>query len=486
MTHEEFHDLACRYAEGTASPEDVRQLDDLLAADAGLRRTFLEILTIDAALEKWATAAEGTLPPVRRPGLRFVPPWAAAILVAVGIGGLLTGLAWRQGGQTPVASVIRQIGEHDAFRSGRLAVARRYELAAGMLEVMTATGVKVVFEAPATFVFESSQRVQLLRGRVAADVPPSGKGFTVVTPSGDAVDLGTSFGVAVGEAGESQVHVFEGEVIAQAKDGAVRSVRRNEAVSLSDGNAQRDMRTASFIRTDEMPSLTAGFAAGQMDRSRAAIDRIRRDPALIELFDFEGPELPGSHFALVQGRWPGSRAADFSTAEDFIPVTIGSGKTWPQLTFAAWVRLDRLRGVNQSLYHTDMWNDGTGHVHWMVSNFRSTRLCVKDSVIAADAPEPNGEPNASTQLSDALDRWVHLAVVYDSEKRTVRFFLDGRFDHESRLAVAPPAVLGRGRIGNWVKEQRFLSGRIDELIVLGRALSDEEIGELHAAGTPYR
>jgi hypothetical protein len=82
--------------------------------------------------------------------------------------------------------------------------------------------------------------------------------------------------------------------------------------------------------------------------------------------------------------------------------------------------------------------------------------------------------------------WVHLAVVYDSAKGTVRFYLNGRFDKETRQSTAHPARLGPARIGNWDRQDRKLSGRIDELLLLGRAMEDAEIKELYEAGTPYR
>ncbi len=46
--------------------------------------------------------------------------------------------------------------------------------------------------------------------------------------------------------------------------------------------------------------------------------------------------------------------------------------------------------------------------------------------------------------------------------------------------------LGPAQIGNWDQQDRKLSGRIDQLVVLGRAMGDTEIEELHEAGTPYR
>lgn len=42
-------------------------------------------------------------------------------------------------------------------------------------------------------------------------MPPQARGFTIVTPEGEARDLGNAFGVNVGPSG-SDVHVLDGEV----------------------------------------------------------------------------------------------------------------------------------------------------------------------------------------------------------------------------------------------------------------------------------
>ena len=81
---------------------------------------------------------------------------------------------------------------------------------------------------------------------------------------------------------------------------------------------------------------------------------------------------------------------------------------------------------------------------------------------------------------------MHLATVYDSVKRNVRFYLNGKFDSETLQDIAHPAKLGSAQIGNWDKQDRKLSGRVDELLLLGRALSDDEVKTLFEAGNPYR
>jgi hypothetical protein len=58
----------------------------------------------------------------------------------------------------------------------------------------------------------------LAHGSVSAEVPPRAAGFTIRGPSSEVIDLGTRFGFSVGEAGQSEVHVFQGEVISRQLD----------------------------------------------------------------------------------------------------------------------------------------------------------------------------------------------------------------------------------------------------------------------------
>jgi hypothetical protein len=261
-------------------------------------------------------------------------------------------------------------------------------------------------------------------------------------------------------------------------------------VSLDRGTSTaRDLRSAAFIQLDEMRELSAGLDAGQRARSEAALALLRQDPTLIALLDFEVPDsasLPGV-FRSVQGRWPGSHAPEFVEVGDHLKLDVGGGRDWPQLTLAAWVRLDRLGEPYQSLLHTDGWESSNpGQVHWMITHHATMRLALRGNTLAAGFEEPGGNPDSLTPVLPEQGRWVHLAAVYDAPAKTVRFHLNGRLDREVRLNVAHPARLGPAQIGNWNRNDRRLSGRVDELVLLGRAMSAAEVGALHAAGSPYR
>lgn len=483
----ELTELMAAYLGGTISAPQMQQLNALLLADAEARREFAEVLNVDSALAALAADWEPEQEAVKQVKptrwLMPSPRWiAAAACIA-----LMLGAWWWQDSQRAYATVGKAAGVVELADGARLR-GETYDISAGSVSLITARGARIVIEAPAEFRFESAQRLHMKRGRLAADVPPAAKGFTVITPSGDAVDLGTRFGVDVPASGAAEVHVFQGEVITKASGArANQSLRGGDAVSFDQGaSTARELRSSAFIQPDEVAGLTAGLAAGQRARSVATVAALKQDPALIALLDFESAEeLPGV-YRTVQGRWPGSHAPEFVNVGDHLKLDVGGGRDWPQLTLAAWVRIDRLGAPYQSLLHTDGWSgNNPGQVHWIINRDTTMRLALIGNTLAPGSTERQGHPDSRTPVLPEQGRWVHLATVYDSVRRTARFYLNGQFDSETHLETAHPARLGPAQIGNWNQQDRKLSGRVDELLLLGRAMTDDEIRALHAAGNPY-
>jgi hypothetical protein len=464
-------------------PDARDYLLDRAVLHAGLRQSLKR-----RALTDWAIARvqkDVAAAAMRRRSKALL--WSLSTAVCL----VIAAAAW-QIWRLPCATVTHGIGT-SGLATGKAVGREVHALTAGVLELKTRHGAVVVIEAPAAFRFESPQRLHMTKGRIAADVPPRAKGFTVVTPSGEAIDLGTRFAVDVPASGAADVHVFDGEVITHDGTNAPTSLRDGDAFSLAT-NASRELRTAAFIRGGEVAELAAAVAAGQERMSQDAMQRLRQDPALIAVVDFEGDladdgDRSGSagQYRLLQGRWPGSRAADFTNVGDHLPLDLGGDAEWPQLTVATWVRLDRLGELYQSLYHTDGWDRrNPGQVHWMIVDSGVMRLALPGWRLDANAIERNEHPESRTPVLGTEGRWIHLAFVYDAVARTARFYVDGRPDGFTELAEAPPARLGPARVGNWNNRDRKLSGRIDELVFIGRALAADEIHDLYDAGAPYR
>ncbi len=96
---------------------------------------------------------------------------------------------------------------------------QRFDLVRGLVEIAFDGGATTIVEGPATFEIVSLAAGRLSAGRLtatlrktAANVPGTQARFAVETPTATVTDLGTSFGVAVGAAGETNVSVFDGLV----------------------------------------------------------------------------------------------------------------------------------------------------------------------------------------------------------------------------------------------------------------------------------
>ena len=90
-----------------------------------------------------------------------------------------------------------------------------------------------------------------------------------------------------------------------------------------------------------------------------------------------------------------------------------------------------------------------------------------------------------------LGRWIHLATVYDHQKKEVVHYLDGVPVSHHKIENPIPLVIGPAEIGNWRPQEhsgehsiRSLNGRLDEFALFGRALSAEDILKLYQSGKP--
>ena len=93
-----------------------------------------------------------------------------------------------------------------------------YVLQRGSVELEFKQGARVIIEAPAEFKLVGQNSGFLKFGVLTAYVPEGAKGFSINTPVGLLVDLGTRFGVNVDSNGETRTRVFEGEIIAKTYD----------------------------------------------------------------------------------------------------------------------------------------------------------------------------------------------------------------------------------------------------------------------------
>jgi len=96
-------------------------------------------------------------------------------------------------------------------QTGELRAGRR-TLEEGYARIRLKKGAEVLLQAPSTFDLRSTNRMFLETGWITAVVPPAAAGFTVRTPASSVVDFGTEFGLLAGDAGNTEIHVFDGRI----------------------------------------------------------------------------------------------------------------------------------------------------------------------------------------------------------------------------------------------------------------------------------
>ena len=511
-TDADLEGLFNRLADGLASEADERTLAELLRVSSEARRAYREFMALHSALHwDYVAAASPDAPPNspaapdRSPRAGWLAAFGAGVLLASAAAVALFLLrpvppaAPEQSTAPPkpeapnadrvAALLVDGVGAE--FAPGRAPDGVRfgpgeYELVKGIVHLRFAQGADMVLVAPARIEVTDAQRARLVQGQVRVIAPPTAKGFTVATRAADYVDLGTEFGLRVDPAsGASDLYVFDGQVdVTDPQSGAVRSVTGGKSSRSVDGRPT----DAPPLKEGDFP--TPGSIG--LKRWEQYEQRMREDRTLLAFFPFrrqvdesvlanavEGGmgdgRIVGARW--TTGRWPGKDGLLFDRDADFARVTIPGEH--PDLTIAAWVKVERIDFVLNAILNSDGYEPGG--IHFQLNRQGFPRGGV---IVAGSFKDPFvGKPLP-------LGQWVHVASVISTRTRSQQIYVNGALARERTWQNDVLVRPGACRIGNWLadpKDQfptRALRGQMDELAVWSRALQKEEVGRLVEAGRP--
>ncbi len=373
-----LQDLIDDYLNGQLDEARMGELEEHLRADADARRYFVRYarLHTDLHLEQRARRASAraldrinqlTETPAPAPGatttrnvflrgrwLRrywFVP--AACLLLAVAGWWLVNGRLHPEG-EPPIAWLVNaqncQWSREEP--TGDMQAGKVLELERGLAEIRFQCGARVVLEGPASLDLLSAKSARLRRGKLTARVPGPATGFTIISPQGKVIDLGTEFGIAVSDTGATKVVVFAGKVEAHAADNGqpAVSLTQNQAAQIAagkvtvqpfgpGGEAERFVRAIvppPVIRPHTFRRAFASVAEGICDINGLGTGlthrlpgtgsglpefdpNLRLDPANGQLELTTTNSDLNTQFKLPHGEYLGVRLADlgFTGAEDF-------------------------------------------------------------------------------------------------------------------------------------------------------------------------
>jgi hypothetical protein len=375
------------------------------------------------------------------------------------------------------------LGDEGQLRAGD------YELLEGSAHLRLNNGVDLTIQGPVSFTLHNVSRVALKQGAMRALVPEGARGFTIESSEARFEDLGTEFGVEVDAQGRSAVSVFDGEVRVKTPDTnrALAVVGFGQALEVNG----KELRPIQEPSSAPFPSMDAVASMGWRQESR----RLREDPDLLAYYPFEpDPADPGvlKNAALhgtdadgkiqgaqwVTGRWPGKSALQFEHPADSVWLSVpGEHK---DMSLAAWIRIDRLDSPLNAVVNTNGWSEGG--LHWQINRMGS----LSSSGIFGGRYrriEHNGRV--------PLGKWVSLALVWDSHAGALRHYLDGELicvrgceNPAFRVSLANACI---GRFEKWEPgDHREFRGRIDEMAIWRRALSDADLKRFAELGAQKR
>ena len=392
-------------------------------------------------------------------------------------------------------SVALDLGSN--FHAGQ-----KLNLTAGLAELTFVSGAKVILHAPAQFAVSDRLSGHLVVCRLTGKVPHSAAGFTINTPGGKVVDLGTEFGVKVNDDRTMHVIVYVGEVVVDSGSGAAGEpkytvhVKAGEAIVMAPGQpakstpAQeeqfiRDLAPfgnkaeveAAYVEFVKKLKPAVWFRMEGNDADRVVHDEMNaaRDGEL----RWDGDGNPFVHGRVGKGLWlRGDKLGDHAYVADYPKAEHG------KLTVSAWAYAETRNDAatiaanwraNHALgqFQLLLFSDGPGDT----ANL-DVRITANDGKFYVEAAEGKSHPFP-------LSEWQHVAFTTDGS--TLRLYRQGREVASAKHAgLKYPSPIPSLAIGcTFDQSDRkpgehpgYWDGKLDEVMIFNDTLSGEEIQKL--------
>lgn len=152
----------------------------------------------------------------------------------------------------------------------------------GAAQLRLVSGATAQLEAPLILEMRTDQLARLFRGRVTVDVPESEDGFVVETVAAEVIDLGTTFSVDVADNGDTDVIVFAGEVDVNPSRNPVgpREADPKTATRLHTGEALRVAEDGTLSRIVNVRRTHFSDAPQRTDVIQEVRDNIVREQTM--------------------------------------------------------------------------------------------------------------------------------------------------------------------------------------------------------------
>jgi hypothetical protein len=460
---------------------------------------------------------------------------AASVLVALGLSYMWPNRAEKNSGAARIASAHVQAAQNHALQPAMLsrladcvwqrdmpplhvgqdlAAGMTIDIKSGLAQLVFESGAEVVLQGPCRLRVDNFMLCRLFSGNVSAEVPHRAAGFTIRGPSSEVIDLGTRFGFSVGDAGHSEVHVFQGEVISRQLDeqgevvGKEFRLKKNQALlfpgekkqaqrlaaneakfALSvkplwlqdkieplavDRNVALWLRAAHGVQTDRKNRVIA-WQDLAMGSNRISNDAFQPDPKARPQYVLSGilghPAIRFDGTATYLTTTPITTTNDQTIVVVFqhAPPEPGTERVAGQIINyngppSRYLPDVRSPGVLQLGEKIDSWNGPVASIAGKAFVGRDSR---------------GADISAGIVVSKSLGYSPRVvAYVYNNSSNKTSLFVDGRIVADAS-APTSVAVTSRKVIGkHGIFDQWYFHGDLSELVIFNTALRSAEVKEL--------
>ena len=511
---QELVDLVNAWCNRQADEGEVKRLEEILWQSPQARHYYRRAMNVHAELHARCEGGEGapSITPLPRQarsrsgGAWAWVGWAVAAMVTLFFAGwvathvpekpALGGANPAPGKEAPDPTIGLMVNESGALFEGMkgnfpiLFESGEYVLKKGIVHFRLTNGVDVVMRGPARFGIRDAMNMRLHNGVIRAMVPESGQGFIIEAPQMLYEDLGTEFGLAVGE-GKSEMYVFNGQVNARkpGKGEVVSSVFQGESLRQEgeEVTVDRSLPGVEFPSPEDIgfEDWRARQPSAILSEGLIAYFPFTYDPARPEVLEnvvtmkdgrkvVADATIKGARW--VSGRWARKDALLFDREGDCVELEIPG--EFDAISMSAWIDIDRLDHAVNAIFTSNGWSPGD--LHWQVLRTQEPLLAVHEI----------HERGSLLKRPIRLGRWIHLVAVLSKESGRTRYYVDGQLAQENSLPIDALITPGRAQIGDWLQEapdpfpKRSLKAKIDEFAIWNRALSEEEVQTLTRSGVP--
>lgn len=389
------------------------------------------------------------------------------------------------------------------------------KLESGYAKINMNNGAVVIVQAPSQFILESADQVFLQEGQLVVRIDTDeDTAFMVRSPQATIVDYGTEFGVQV-DAFKTMTHVYEGRVELRSGSNPLRYARSLGLTENQGGKAdiagnvnEQQGISGIFVRAEE-------FAVKQKAVNGSAYHRwldfsleLRKDPDLVAYYTFERDmATPGSlvnqaissrgdlngHLMGAngskplwsQGRFSQKNALTFDSSRfQFVEVAPDerlcvSGP----ITLATWIYCESAEEGGHIISNRTASGSSPCNYQLGYRGKEKERTPYIHMARKLNAEDDKNQIN-SKKLPDDLIGWILVAATHDNQ--TLKYYINGElFDVQYWPLKNDPVEAGL-RIGSDFRsfEVSGFNGKIDEVVILRRIMSEREIAEMYKAGKP--